>query len=87
MTIRYLTDGNDDGTVIGRAATGDKIGFFGASVVNQQSFVTAVTDNTVISVAGSAIFAYQTSEQASQVIKSINGLRTALINLGLVASS
>lgn len=86
MTTRYLTDKNPDGSVIGQDAT-DKVGFFGATPVVQQSFVTAVTDNTVISVAGSACFGYQTSEQASQIIKSINGLRTALINVGIIASS
>lgn len=41
MTIQYITNGNEDGSVIGAAST-DKIGFYGATPVVQQSLVTTV---------------------------------------------
>ena len=43
MASRQLSDGNDDGTVIGQSAS-DKVGFHGATPVVQQSTIADATD-------------------------------------------
>ncbi len=48
MAARQLSDGNDDGQVLGQSAT-DKVGFYGATPVDQPAAVADATD------AGSAI--------------------------------
>lgn len=35
MAIKQLSDGNPDGTQVGQSPTGDKVGFFGATPINQ----------------------------------------------------
>lgn len=45
MSARQLSDGNDDGTVIGQSAT-DKVGFHGATPVVQQTTIADATDAT-----------------------------------------
>lgn len=45
MTVRYLDDGNDDGTVFGQSAAA-KIGFYGLVTPIVQPSVTAVTTAT-----------------------------------------
>jgi hypothetical protein len=36
MTARQLSDGNDDGQILGQSAT-DKVGFYGATPVTRQA--------------------------------------------------
>lgn len=43
MPVRQLSDGNDDGTTLGQSAS-DKISFYGAAAVVQQSSAAAGTD-------------------------------------------
>lgn len=43
MASQQLHDGNDEGTVIGQAAT-DKIGFYGATPVDQPAAIADATD-------------------------------------------
>lgn len=45
MAVRYLDDGNDDGTVIGQAST-SKLGFFGLATPIVQPAITAVATAT-----------------------------------------
>ena len=45
MTIRYLDDGNDEGTVLGQATT-SKIGFYGLAVPIVRPLITAVATGT-----------------------------------------
>jgi hypothetical protein len=45
MAARQLSDGNDDGTVIGQSAT-DKVGFHGVTPVVQQTTIADATDAT-----------------------------------------
>lgn len=43
MTARQISDGNDDGTMIGQSAN-DKVGFHGATPVVQASHIADATD-------------------------------------------
>lgn len=43
MAARQLSDGNDDGQVLGQSAT-DKVAFFGATPVDQPALVADATD-------------------------------------------
>jgi hypothetical protein len=45
MAVRYLDDGNDDGTVLGQSAS-SLVGFYGATPVNQPATVADATDAT-----------------------------------------
>lgn len=70
MTIRHLTDLNDDGTLFGQSST-DKIGFYGLTTPIARPSVTAVVTTATTA----------TNEAA------ITRLYTALVNLGLIATS
>ena len=114
MAVVYMTDGNDDGSVMGQSAT-EKISFFGATPVVQQTApaaqgtttVTAIDTSTITTAATSTTpFGFATSTQANnlatvvaELVASVNiiktkqdasvtahnALRTALVNLGLIA--
>lgn len=43
MTARQLSDGNDDGTILGQGAT-DKVGFFGKTPAVQPATIADATD-------------------------------------------
>ena len=43
MAVREISDGNDDGQRLGQSAT-DKVGFFGATPVDQPASVADATD-------------------------------------------
>lgn len=43
MAVRYLDDGNDDGTVLGQAST-SLVGFYGATPVDQPAAIADATD-------------------------------------------
>lgn len=45
MAARQLSDGNDDGTLLGQSAS-DKIGFHGTTPVVQQATIADATDAT-----------------------------------------
>lgn len=45
MAAKQLSDGNDDGTVLGQDAT-DKIGFFGTTPIDQEATIADATDAT-----------------------------------------
>lgn len=82
MTIKQLSDGNPDGTVLGQSST-DKISFFGATPVVRQSNITAVT--TTASTTTTLAAGYTTTAQADAIVTAINSIITALDNLGLTA--
>jgi len=46
MAVKQLSDGGPDGTVLGRDATTDKIGFYGVTAVAQQTV--SVSSNNFI---------------------------------------
>jgi hypothetical protein len=73
MAIEYLGYGDDDGTVLGRNATTDKIAFFAATPIVRPA-----------ATAQSAITAGATT---TSTIALVIELRTALVNLGLIKGS
>lgn len=78
-----LSDGNPDGTVLGQSAT-DKVGFFGATPVVQQSNLAAVV-TTAISSTGA--YAFTTAAQGNDLVARVNSILTQLQNFGLQAGS
>ena len=56
MAVRHLSDGNDDGTVLGLSAT-DKISFYNATPVVRQSHIADATDAGTVIVTCNAILA------------------------------
>lgn len=69
MTTRQLSDGNDDGTVLGQDAA-DKIAFYGATPVAQQATITDPTGGATVD---------------TQSRTAINALIDRLQALGLIA--
>lgn len=45
MTIKYLSDGGADGTVVGQSAT-DKIGFYGKTPIARATVTMTTSDTT-----------------------------------------
>lgn len=67
-TIKQISDGGPDGTVIGQSST-DKIGFYGlATPIVRPSVATAIT----------------TGATETATISLVRSIRLALVNLGLV---
>lgn len=54
MAARQLSDGNDEGTILGQSAT-DKVGFYGKAPIAQGATVTDGTDATTTQAAVNAI--------------------------------
>lgn len=83
MTVRQLSDLDSDGTVLGQSAS-DKIAFFGATPVVQQTHVAAVSTTAATT---TSPWGFSTSTQADAIVSLVNQCRTALVNTGLMASS
>lgn len=71
MAVKYLDDGNDDGTVFGQSATA-KIGFFGLTTPIVRPSVTAVGTTTATTALNET---------------RISRLYAALESLGLIATA
>lgn len=84
MAVEYLDNGNDDGTVFGQDAS-EKIAFYGATPVVQQSLTVTTVETTVAVSTTSAIWGFSTSTQANQIIVAVDEILQALANLGLGA--
>lgn len=82
MGVNYLTDKNDDGACVGQSST-DKIAFFGATPVVQQTAPSALS--TASAATGSTKYGFSTSTQANAIATAVNSIRTVLNNLGLTA--
>ena len=85
MAVRHLSDGNDDGTVIGQSAT-DKISFHNATPIVQRSgaaeAAVATTGSTTTTPYG-----YTTAAQADAIVTLVNELRAAMVAVGLIKGS
>jgi len=79
---QYLDNGNDDGTVLGQAAT-SKVGFFGTAPVVQQT-VTAIGTTTISQVATSGKWAFASSTAANAFVNRVKSIQDKLDALGLV---
>ena len=74
------------GTKIGTSATAQKLGFFNATPVVQP---TAAAQKAVVTtgVTQSSPYGFVTAAQADDMVLTINAIRTALINLGIIKGS
>jgi len=74
-------------SVTGSAAIGSAassyLGFFGATKVQQQAAITAVSVTAPIAISGG--FGFQTSAQMIALITAVNALQAEIKNLGLTA--
>jgi len=79
---QYLDNGNDDGTILGQAAT-SLVGFFGTAPVAQQT-VTAIGTTTISQVATSGKWAFASSTAANAFVNRVKSIQDKLDALGLV---
>lgn len=84
MTARQLSDGNEDGTILGQSAS-DLVGFYGATATAQPVSTAIVLSTAAVSVSATQ-WGYSTSTQADAIVTLIRALRSDLIALGLKAS-
>jgi hypothetical protein len=87
MTVRNLTDYNDDGTSFGQDAS-DKITFFGGTAAVQDAFDNAAVATTlpVSSTTTTGVYGFG-STQAAAIIALVNELRAKVVALNLVATA
>lgn len=93
---QHLDNGNDDGTLLGQAAT-SKIGFYAATPIAQPSgsAQAAVTDGSTGTAAATNGIAALTGTYNSTILANAiatlaaqgNALRNALVSLGLIKGS
>jgi hypothetical protein len=91
MTVEYLGTGDDDGTVLGRNSTGDKVGFYGATPVVQPA---AAAQSAVATTAITTVETYTTTVWAASINSLIervealttlaNQIRSDHVTLGLI---
>ena len=86
MAVDQLSKKCPDGTTMGQS-TSDKIGFYGVTPVAQSTsannqVAAGTTASTTTSPAG-----YATTTQATAIAVLVDQMRTALVNLGLMAGT
>lgn len=94
MSVEYVGTGEDDGTVLGRDSTTDKVGFYGATPVVQPS---ATAQSAVATTAITTVETYTTTVWAASINSLIervdalttlaNQLRSDQVTLGLIKGS
>lgn len=77
---RYLTNGNDDGTIIGKTSS-EPLGFFGATPVTRQSLTYTTFATTGIVTGG----VFSTSTLSIAFVNAVSELLELCANLGLGA--
>ena len=83
MAVRYLDDGNDDGTNFGQSSS-SKIGFYGLTTpIVQPALTAAIT--TAVALTTSSPYGFATQAQADHIVELLNLIRTRLLALGLMA--
>lgn len=80
MVVKYLTDGDPDGFILGQNSA-SKIGFFGAAPASRAT-VTAYTTTTA-AVSTSTNWGYTTSTQADAINTAVVQLVAMARNMGL----
>lgn len=84
MATEYMqtTTNPPDGAQFGRATT-EKIGFYGATPVAQQTVSSAVSTTESVSTAGR--YGFTTSTETLELVNAVSTMAAALKTLGLVA--
>lgn len=85
-TYKYLGDYGSDGTILGRSATADKIGFYGTTPIVRPS-VDASTITTAAITTTTNNYGFADTTQANDLTSVVNSIRTALSSLGLITVS
>jgi hypothetical protein len=81
MAVQQLSNGNDEGTVLGQSST-DKIGFYGNATPVARPSVSAYTTTTA-AISTSTNWGYSTSTQADAINTQVVSLTAAMRNLGI----
>jgi hypothetical protein len=81
MAVQQLSNGNDDGAVLGQSSS-DKLGFYGLATPIVRPSVSAYTTTTA-AVSTSTNWGYTTSTQADAINTQVVALTAALRNLGV----
>jgi hypothetical protein len=94
MSVEYLGTGEDDGTVLGRDSSSDKVGFYGATPVVQPS---ATAQSAVATTVITTVETYTTTVWAASINSLIervdalttlaNQIRADNVTLGLIKGS
>ena len=85
-TIEYVNDGRPDGALLGQSSA-SLLGFYGTTaVIAQPSGAAQAAVATDASTTGTAIYGF-TSAQANGMVSTVNAIRLALVNLGLIKGS
>ena len=85
MAVKYRTDGNVDGTVIGQSAS-ELVSFHAATPVAQRS---GAAQAAVVATGStnSSPYGYATAAQADAIVTLVNEIRAALVAKGLIKGS
>ena len=85
-TIEYVNDGRPDGAIFGQTSA-DLIAFYGVTAtIAQPSGAAQAAVATDVATTGTATYGF-TSAQANGMVATVNAIRTALVNLGLIKGS
>lgn len=94
MSVEYLGIGEDDGTVLGRDGTADKVGFYGATPVVRPSgagqAAVATTAITTVETYTTTVWAASINsliERVDALTTLANQLRADNVTLGLIKGS
>lgn len=81
----HLSDGRDDGVMIGRD-TADKAGFYGVAPIAQRAGAAQAAVATT-GATSSSPWGFSGSTQANAIVTLVNELRAALVAVGLIKGS
>lgn len=84
-TVQQLHDGRPDGATFGQS-TSDLLSFYGTAAITQPSGAAQAAVATDAATTGAATYGF-TSAQANGMVATVNAIRTALVNLGLIKGS
>jgi hypothetical protein len=80
---RYLDDGNDDGTILGKSSS-SLISVFGATPADQAAHITSVSTAAATT---STPYGYAASTQADAIVTAVNAILVAIEDFGVVAKA
>lgn len=83
MAVKQLSDGREDGVVLGQSAT-DLVGMYGGTPVDQAAAITSV--NTTAATSTTNAFGFTTSTQADALVTAVNSILVAMRDVGIIAT-
>ena len=82
MAVRHLSDGNDDGTVLGQSIT-DKVALHGSVPVAQRAGA-AQAAVTTTGATSTTPYGFSSAAQADAIVTLVNELRAAIVEKGVI---